>query len=799
MYIARFNDKNFRVQSVKEHTFNVANLCKTFGKKLNISSFLYLAGILHDMGKYSNKFQDYIKLELNKAKNRDKEKMGKVADKEDHGVFGGKYIYEKYNKHDPISCITSEILALICCYHHGGLPDCVNSNTEVTLYERFKKIDANNLQEVYKKYINDINIDIDEIFDDACSEIELIIEKFKDFNEAFFAIHLFIKTAYSMLIDADRYDSYLFESENCIDDEQPYNIDNTKGWHEYLIRLEERLAEFKQKSDVNENEKRINKIRQDISDECLDFASNKEGIYTLTVPTGGGKTLSSLRLALKHAELKNKDRIIYILPYTTIIEQNADEVRKSLKCNDDDLLEYHSNVVEDDKGENYKLLTHRWSNKIIYTTMVQFLNTFYNKGTQDMRRIHNLLNSIIIFDEIQTIPIKCINMFNSCINYLNKAGNSTIVLCSATQPELNKADVLIQFSERREIINDLNNKFKILERVEVLDITRKEEYTFEEASSFIYDIKKGANSVLMVCNTVNSAATIYEILSKIIDKDVDLYFLSSNLCPAHRKDVISEIKKGLKNKKQLICISTQLIEAGVDISFDIAVRTLAGLDSIAQTSGRMNRNGENIKGYGYIINLKDDDELRKLTEIKLGKTHCKELLDEYNEDNNLFDNSLLSPISIKKYFDYYYTDLILINNMNYPVKNTSIYNMLDYNESNINGYEDDFPLQFIYNFKTAGELFKVIDNDTKTVLVPYEKGKELISKLLSNDAYDKKKMILNELGQYSVNIYSNKFEALKKEDGIIFIKEYGMYVLKDFYYDKVKGISLQKNLEFLNL
>lgn len=797
MYIARFNDKNFKIQSVKEHVLNVADLCRIFADKLNLSSFLYLAGLLHDMGKYSKEFQEYINLELNKAKNENKEKLSDIADKEDHGVFGAKYIYEKYNKRDAISCITSEMLALICCYHHGGLPDCINSNTEVTLLKRFNKIDSNNMSEVYKKFNNDINIDIDKIFEEACYEIESIIEKIKEFNdEMFFAMHLFVKTSYSMLIDADRYDSYLFETEKYIDEETK-NVDNLRIWHEYLLKLEGKLEEFKHKPLLNENEKRINKIRQDISDECLDFANNKEGIYTLTVPTGGGKTLSSLRFALKHAELKNKDRIIYILPYTTIIEQNADEVRKALKCNND-LLEYHSNVMEDDKGENYKLLTHRWSDKIIYTTMVQFLNTFYNKGTQDMRRIHNLMNSIIIFDEIQTLPIKCIGLFNGCINYLNKIGNATVVLCSATQPALNKANVSIQFGNHREIIQDVNTKFKTLERVEVVDITRKEGYTFEEASSFIYDIKKGANSVLMVCNTVNSAVTIYDIISKTIDKGVCLYFLSSNLCPSHRKNIISEIKIGLKNKKHLICISTQLIEAGVDISFDVTVRALAGLDSIAQTSGRGNRNGESNRGYSYILNLKDDNEIKKLTEIKLGKAHCKELLNDYKEDNKIFDNSLLSPKSIEKYFEYYYSDKILKNTMNYPSKNTSIYDMLDYCESNVNGYEDDYPLQFKYKFKTAGEAFKVIDNDTKTVLVPYKKGKNLISELLSNDSYDKKKKLLDELGQYSVNIYDNKFEDLKKDDGVIFNEEYGVYILKDFYYDSVKGVGLKKELEFIN-
>lgn len=797
MNIARFRENDYKIQTVKEHILNVANLCKNFGEKLNVPSLLYLAGLLHDMGKYSDKFQEYIKLELSKAKSGDKEKRVEVADKEDHGVFGGKYIFEKYNKRDPISCITSEILALICCYHHGGLPDCVNSKMEVTLLERFKKIDSNTLGEVYKKYINDININIDEIFDNACSEIELIIEKFREFNdETFFALHLFIKTVYSMLIDSDRYDSYLFESDGY--DEEISNASNINQWQEFLIRLEERLASFSQKSSLNENEKRINKIRQDISDECLDSANNKEGIYTLTVPTGGGKTLSSLRFALKHAEVKNKDRIVYILPYTTIIEQNADEVRKSLKCGKD-LLEYHSNVIEDDKAENYKLLTHRWNNRIIYTTMVQFLNTFYNKGTQDIRRLHNLLNSIIIFDEIQTIPIKCIDLFNSCINYLNKIGNSTIVLCSATQPALNKANVSIRFSEPTEIIKDVDNKFKTLERVEVLDYTRKEGYTYEEASFFVYDIKKTSRSVLMVCNTVNSASTTFDYLSNIIDKDTHLYFLSSNLCPAHRKDIIADIKESLNNKKHLVCISTQLIEAGVDISFETTVRALAGLDSIAQTSGRGNRNGETIKGYSYIINLRDDDELIKLPEIRLGKTHCKELLDSFGGNKDIFDSSLLSPKSIKQYYEYYYSDPTLSDKMKYPVKNTSIYDMLDFNELNLNGYEDDFPLQFRYKFKTAAELFKVIDNDTKTIIVPYKKGKDLISELLGDNSYVKKKILLDALGQYSVNIYMNKFEALKEEEGLIFDIGYGIYILKDFYYDKVKGVSLKKNLEFLNI
>ena len=189
--------------------------------------------------------------------------------------------------------------------------------------------------------------------------------------------------------------------------------------------------------------------------------------------------------------------------------------------------------------------------------------------------------------------------------------------------------------------------------------------------------------------------------------------------------------------------------------------------------------------------------MSRLTEIKLGKTHCIEFLDKYRGNKRIFNNSLLSPKSIEEYFNSYYSDKIINDCMDYPVKNTSIYRMLEYSESNIDGYEGDFPLQFRYKFKTAGEEFKVIDNNTRTILVPYKEGKNLISKLLSNDSYDKKKKTLDNLGQYSVNIYDNVFETLKRAGGIVIDEGYGIYILKDFYYDETIGVTLKKKMDFL--
>ena len=251
-------------------------------------------------------------------------------------------------------------------------------------------------------------------------------------------------------------------------------------------------------------------LRGEISDACYKAGEWPAGVYKLTVPTGGGKTLASLRMALRHMERKDaagSGHIVQILPFTSIIEQNAAVVRDVLQCGGE-LLEHHSNVILEAEGEeehnfseeHYRLLTERWISPFIFTTTVQLLNTVYSAGTQNIRRLHNLANSVIIMDEVQALPLKTLKLFGEFINFLHLAGNSTILLCTATQPNLEKLSVGIQ-AEVKEIIPDVMRKFKEFQRMEVKDRTLRGGYETEAAADFIEEVKCGVNSLLVVMNT----------------------------------------------------------------------------------------------------------------------------------------------------------------------------------------------------------------------------------------------------------------------------------------------------------
>lgn len=231
------------------------------------------------------------------------------------------------------------------------------------------------------------------------------------------------------------------------------------------------------------------------------------------MPTGGGKTLSSLRYALEHAKKFNKDRIFYIIPFTTIIDQNAKDI-KDILCRDDVILEHHSNLVVDNQQEDYKLLTERWDNPIVLTTMVQFLDTLFSGGTQGIRRMHNLANSIIILDEIQAIPIKCINMFNSAINFLSNICHATIVLCTATQPLLSTTKTPLKLSKNPNIILDMQEKFEQFKRVNLVDKRLVGGYSAVSIKDLVLNIMDQVESVLVILNTKNSAKEIFNELKK---------------------------------------------------------------------------------------------------------------------------------------------------------------------------------------------------------------------------------------------------------------------------------------------
>lgn len=792
MYAAHFT--NEKTQSVRQHLLSVSEFCAEFAKSINLKSIAKLCGLLHDMGKYSESFQSYIKLSKAHQDDGTYNEWIKGITKVDHGVFGAKYIYQRACIKTPLEKLTCDIIAEVICYHHGGLPDNINDKNKVPICERIRSVSSDDMKKVTDIYEDENkDFDIDNLFQQSVLEITYICKKLH--GKAHFWLGMVIKHLYSILVDADRLDSYLFESGNKYNDN---DIDVQALWKSYNKKLEDKLEEFKRTECKTELEKTVKLSRQQISNNCLAFSKKPSGIYTLTVPTGGGKTLSSLRFALNHAIEYKKQRIYYIIPYTTIIEQNADDVRNILNCKNN-LLEYHSNVLDCNKNSDYEILTERWTSPIIFTTMVQFLNTVYATGNQNIRRMHNLANSIIIFDEIQTLPIKCFNLFYECINYLNKIANSTIVLCTATQPKLDIIKDKLKFNIDGEIISDVNKPFEELKRMNVIDKTENIMST-PELSIFVCKVKEKSRSVLVVMNTVNSAETLYDELKTCDLKNTQLYFLSSRLCPKHREIVIKNLKEALGNKQSLICVSTQLIEAGVDISFTSTIRSLAGLDSIAQTTGRGNRHGENDICNSYIVKVSGEN-ISGLTEIRMGQKHTEEILYIYSKNTDFYNNSLLSPKAMDKYYMDLYADDEINKNMAYPLNNEkdSIYSLLTEKAARKKRYKGKYPLTFSYQFETARKNFEVIDSKTETVIVPFDKeGKDLIATLLSNSSINIKMQALKDAQKYSVNIYKNLYDELSRRDAFYKTDFDGVNLLSNAFYSNEKGVTKSKKLTLCN-
>lgn len=813
-YIAHFRVKNdlIETQSVKSHLDNVSKLSLEYAEGLQIDNIVKLVAILHDFGKYTGDFQNYIREAKKRTADGSYEEWFKTCDKPDHGVYGAYFIKSSFRAKGEQARLLADIASMVICYHHGGMNNCYE-HFVVPIEERYKNVSQSQYETALKRFTEDNpQAETENIFNNALNEFDSVLKMLTQFkNQMSFALQLFIKLVYSILIDADRTDTADFMCDFIVKDKTLQVRYNT-----YIEKVESCLKSFGEKEATTQNQRKINEIRRKISDDCLESAKRKVGIYTLTVPTGGGKTLSSMRFALSHAKTNNLKRIIYVLPYTTIIEQNAKTIREVLGC-EDDVLEFHCNVVNDDNNdEQTELIMQKWNYPIIFTTVVQYLDIFFAKGTKSQRRLNCLRDSVIIFDEVQKIPTNCLYLFNNSINFLNRICNSTVLLCTATQPRLDKLEQPVFYSENSELMSDTGYLFKALKRIKVIDKRKDGGYTYSEAGEFLSDLQSEGKSVLMVTNKVKSADEIYKLLRNQYEES-QVYYLSTRLCPAQRTDILNVIRDKLTKNEKIICVSTQLIEAGVDISFDTAVRSLCGLDSIAQASGRANRNGECEMGCSYIINLSEEINIRLsrtntenkktssgLDEIALGAKITEILLDNIKNDATAYNGDLLSPTAVEEYFRKFFTDRDNEFKMDYPVNGDkeTICDMLSCRKIRAAEYRDkfgvDLPISINYRFKTAADKFKVIDDVTESVVVPYKEGKNIILALNGNLSLKEKIELVKKAQQYTVNIYRNMFDKLRAEKAITDCEIRGVYCLSEDWFDDKRGLLFQKEMKLYN-
>ncbi|WP_019153453.1 CRISPR-associated helicase/endonuclease Cas3 [Robertmurraya massiliosenegalensis] len=793
-YIAHIREKDGKIQTVREHLDEVRQLCEQFGGKIGLQHLAGLTGLLHDLGKSTEEFYDYIQAAVANPDNPPP--RGSV----DHSTAGGKLLYSKFydDAQDPIVKLTVEWLAMCIISHHSGLRDFLSSDLTSPFLNRVKEKDIKEFDNARDTFFN-VQIDesnFDDYFEKAKNEVVHLLKKFREDKLKPFTFSLIVKYIFSALIDADRTNTRVFEE----DENEESAFDSDVFFEESYYSLMERITSF-QVSEAASHP--INQLRNEMSEQCEAFASHPSGIYTLSIPTGGGKTFASLRYALKHAVKYKKERIIYVVPYTTIIEQNAKEVRDILK-NDEFILEHHSNVIEESGYENedydlktkkLKLARDNWESPIIFTTMVQFLNVFYSRGTRNARRMHNLANSIVIFDEVQSVPIKCISLFNEALNFLNGFCNSSIVLCTATQPALDFVENKLHVSTDAEMIKDINLVNRSFKRVNIIDKTTPSGMNAPELTNFILTEMETVDNVLVILNTKTAVRKLFEELKE--HKEYELFHLSTNMCPAHRKNILQRLKDSLSKKRRVICVSTQLIEAGVDISFQSVIRSIAGLDSIAQAAGRCNRHGEDVIRNVYIIKSADEI-LTKLREIRIGSEQTARVLEEFKGNPEMFGNDLLSQEAINIYFKYYYYQIQ--NELDYPIPTIekNLFDLLNFNQDYFSAYFNKnnakFPLISRQSFAIAEQYFQVIDSPTTSVLVPYNfEAREIISKLNGEVDSNELSSILKRAQQYIINVYSPELEELSKAKNIDLLFHGSVYALKEVAYSEAMGLDPKGN------
>lgn len=789
-------------QPLHQHLLEVSGLAETFASKLGLGLHGRLIGLVHDLGKYSSEFQRYLRSALGMLEQDvDEDYIDPRAHKGkiDHSTAGAQTLWQALSSRGQIEGVVGQVLSLCVASHHSGLIDCLTVDGTDQFSTRMQKNDRSSHRcEAWGSADKAIAEQCDKVLQDPDlvpafrRALERICREDKHEGLLRFKVGLLVRFLFSCLIDADRLNTADFETPKTAKQRLSGHY---QDWPVLVDRLETRLSEFPRDGHIDD-------LRSEVSNHCLAAAERNKGTFTLTVPTGGGKTFASLRFGLHHAEKHGMDRIIYVIPYTSIIDQNADETRKVLEPDgvqaESVVLEHHSNLTPEKQTWRNKLLSENWDAPVVFTTMVQFLETLFGSGTRGPRRLHQLANAVIIFDEIQTLPVNCVHLFNNAINFLVEQCHSTALLCTATQPLLHRVDetrgAMRLTGPDSEIMRDVKGLFDQLTRVEVLDERKPGGWSHEDVAHLAVREVESSGSCLVIVNTKSAARSIYR-LCQATAPGLPIHHLSTNMCPSHRKFSLAKIRDllGSGSNSRVICVSTQLIEAGIDVDFGAVIRFSAGLDSIAQAAGRCNRHGKRKTGRVHVVNP-SEDKSEMLTDICIGKQVTERVLQELSTSSADRRKNVLSPEAMNLYFRYYFFERR--GEMSYPVtakvvgRDDTLLNMLSENSMAVHAVGESTPNYLRQSFKTAANAFKSIDSPTQGVVVPYEEGVEVIAELSAAFEVETQFKLLRRSQQYTVNVFPQVLKRLQQRDALHEVQEgTGILYLDSRYYDAEFGLS----------
>ena len=737
----------FAEQSIEEHCLNVARLARELiyedEDSYGMKDLAYNAGLLHDFGKYRPDFQRYI-LSVSGAN-----PSGKVPPKAPHAIVGA--IESRRLFDDPM---IADTLAYCISGHHRGLYDHNEMERRLRHGEHKRWCDAcEKLTSVEDLGTTDCD-DVGEPYD----------------------LQMAIRMLFSALVDADRLDTEQFMTPDLSAERL-----RIKGNYASLCTLRERLR-AKTESFSSAPDTPVNRARAYFLESCRTHGAESDpGIYTLSLPTGAGKTISSMAWALEMAIRNHHDRIIYVIPYTSIITQTAMVFREIF--GEENILEHHSEVVVEQQGEDDKsneqmsrlnFLTENWDAPIILTTNVQFFESLFASKPAKCRKVHSIANSVIVMDEVQALPEGFLSPILSAIDTLSEAFHCSILCCSATQPvydeDLNSpddgSDYYTPLDTRGDLVPREAKYFVSFDRVD---------YHLEPqtvTSQELADRLAAEHSVLCVLNSRKDAGQVYRALRDLPKVNTDeVIHLSRSMCSAHLRRAIETIKVRMREGKPTKVISTQLIEAGVDLDFPCVWRAHSGLGSIIQAGGRCNREGK-MERRGQVIVFSLADGSRPFGNIARGCNATKMLLHKLS--NKITDPT--DPEVIAKYYRLYFKDI--------P----------DFDTEGIEKDLTEDPEDI--NFESAAERFKLIDDEgTFPVIVPYmEESKALVRKIRNHEILTREDY--HRMQEYSVSLRQGDYSTLLSHGNIEQIpwgEDFISVLVDDNCYDSVAGVVISNH------
>ena len=716
-------------QSLQEHLQGTAMLCAKFLARLGFENCGYLLGCIHDIGKASTAFQQYIRQVPNTA-----------AKGPDHSSASAVWLVPKNNR------LAS--LGLVTLSHHRGL-------VALSDFKRLiqQKGADSNIKNALQQFVWENKLL--SLLPLASNELERFEQKYiNDVDKAILSSELLLRLLFSCLVDADYLDTEAHFSPETVNLRRHYHNKIT------ITSLWEKLEQNQKRIDENVERTPINRLRQEIYAQAVQAAAGEMGIYRLTVPTGGGKTRTSMAFALRHALLHNLERVIMAVPYTSIIEQNADVYRQIF--GKEAVLEHHSSFVLDGDDEDsqqaiyYRLAAENWDAPIIVTTTVQLFASLFSNRPSACRRLHNIAKSVIILDEVQSLPQKYLLPILNVLQTLVDDWQVTVVLCTATQPALEKNNWLDGLENVHDIIPSPGRYYEIMQRVEYHVLAAP--LTWQQLAEKVCE----HHQVLVVVNTKKDALKLVDLLRHYGKK---VFHLSTLLCGEHRRDVLAKVKAALKAYQECILVSTQVIEAGVDLDFPVLYRAMGPLDRIVQAAGRCNREGRltdetgcNVKGKVFIFTPVDGrlpaGEYSTATQITAAIL-----------------NSESCDLSDPRLFNLYFERL------RYDCAQDA------------EGIQN---LRNQFNFPEVAKRFHLIDDvNNVAVAVRYGQGTEVIERLTDKIKFGHQPIVSREdyrkLQPYIVNITRNDLQTLINQ-GLVTRWLEGVWLFTGKY-DEVKGLT----------